>query len=67
MVAPIVVKPGEGPHRFTDVSGKIITAENIDGHHRYFIAQLLQRPTIDALIGEPANLQRKTLHREKQA
>jgi hypothetical protein len=66
LVPPILVKTGDGPHRFTDVSGRQITAENIDGHHRFFIAQLLSQPTIDALLGEPAPLARKTLHKESE-
>jgi SAM-dependent methyltransferase len=65
MVAPVVLRQGEVRHRFTDISGKEVTAEAMDGHHRYFLAQLLSQHTIDALVGEPVSVQR-TLLQKKQ-
>jgi hypothetical protein len=62
LTPPIIVVPDEaGPHCFTQTSGRKIKARNIDGHHRYFIAQLLSRPTIDALVGEPTAVKREIL------
>lgn len=56
MIAPVVLRQGEVHHRFTDISGRPVTASQMDGHHRYFIAQLMSQPTIEALVGEPVSV-----------
>lgn len=61
-IPPIVVRPDHGPLTLTLSSGQKLTATNIDGHHRFFLAQLLSRPTIDALIREPLSSERRQVN-----
>lgn len=63
LVPPVIVKRGEGKLTFVEESGNKISAENLDGHHRFFMAQLLGRPTIDALVTDPPAVHRKAVHR----
>ena len=47
LVPPLTVVPAErGKLAFTTTNGRILTCENIDGHHRFFMAQLLGYRTI---------------------
>ena len=42
----------DGKHVFTDVDGRELRAGNIDGHHRFFIAQVLGLKTIAYMTSE---------------
>ena len=47
LVPPITIVPAErGKQEFITTDGRILTCENIDGHHRFFMAQLLGYQTI---------------------
>jgi SAM-dependent methyltransferase len=50
MVPPIIMRPGS-KFKFTRTVGGEIGVDEIDGHHRYFLAELTNTPTIDAMIG----------------
>jgi SAM-dependent methyltransferase len=43
----------EGKLVFTRQDGETLNCINIDGHHRYFLAQLLSRPYVDCLVIDP--------------
>lgn len=64
MVPPILIRPGDGKLCFNLVKGGTMRATNIDGHHRYFISQLLGEPSIDALIQEPIDVDRKVIRND---
>ena len=51
-IPAVELVPGE-KFVFTTEGGATIGVENLDGHHRYFLAQLLGRKTIDAMLQEP--------------
>lgn len=44
---------------FTTASGETLICANIDGHHRYFISQLLSRRYIDCVVTDPSLYKRK--------
>ena len=48
-----------GGLRFTTTAGEKLVCTNIDGHHRYFISQLLSRPYIDCVVTDPSLYLRK--------
>lgn len=57
LVPPIEITPSSmGKFSFWTVDGREILADNIDGHHRHFLAQLLSAPTVDCMIREPEHL-----------
>jgi hypothetical protein len=62
LIPPIIVRPGNGPLSFKLSSGERLAAQDIDGHHRFFVAQLLSRPTIDAMLREPLGLERAEIN-----
>ncbi len=48
-----------GKLTFRTTSGESLTCINIDGHHRYFVSQLLSRPYIDCVVTDPSLYSKK--------
>lgn len=62
MMPPITVRPSKGGLSLSLADGRRMSAKNIDGHHRFFIAQVLSLPTIDAMILEPLEQSRPQIN-----
>jgi hypothetical protein len=61
LVPPVMIRPGNGKLTFTFADGRTISSPNLDGHHRFFMAQLLGKPTTEAMLQEPLDVERKTV------
>jgi hypothetical protein len=62
MVPPVILTPNlNGPFTFVFENGRHLKVQNIDGHHRYFLAQLLSVPFVNCVVRDPANEERPVM------